>query len=172
MGRYWLLSILYHADRWSKSLQQVQLVFFFFTEVKKWSVYALLLRWLTVVTRERAHVAPSASLKALFVWIKSITVWLVVVRKASLLEGKVGSSASKPFVDYNCLPIEPSSYSTWSLPFLSNSNALLQHVRQQHNSTICTWFQSQRLQLHKLFFSSQQSINVAAVKACTLHFFT
>ena len=47
--------------------------------------------------------------EAPFVWIKSITVCLVVVRKASLLEGKVYGSASKPFVDYNCLSIKASS---------------------------------------------------------------
>ena len=99
---------------------------------------SLLLRWLTVVMRKKACVAASASLEAPFVWIKSITVWLVVVRKASLLEGKVYSSTSKPFVDYNCLLNKASSYSVWSLPFLSNSNTLLQPVRQQHNSTICT----------------------------------
>ena len=97
---------------------------------------SLPLCWLTVVTRKKAYVAASTSLEAPFVWIKSITVWLVIVRKASLLEGKVGGSASKFFVEYNCLLIEASSYSVWLLPFLSNSNALLQHVRQQHNSTI------------------------------------
>ena len=42
---------------------------------------------------------------------KRYCVTLVVVRKASLLEGKVYDSANKPFVDYNCLPIEASSYS-------------------------------------------------------------
>ena len=133
---------------------------------------SLPLHWLTVVMREKARVAASASLEAPFVWIKSITAWLVVVRKASLLEGKVGGSASKPFADYNCLPIEASFHSVWSLPFLSNSNVLLQHVRQQHNSTICTWIQGQCLQLNELFLLSQQSINVAAGIACTLHFFT
>ena len=133
---------------------------------------SLPLRWLTVVMRGKACVAASASLEAPFVWIKSITVWLMVVRKASLLEGKVCGSANKPFVDYNCLPIEASSYFVWSLPFFSNNNALLQPVRQQHNSTICTQFQGQCLLLHELFPSSQQSINVAAGKACALHFFT
>ena len=122
--------------------------------------------------QEKAHVAASMSLEAPFVWIKSITVWPVVVRKASLLEGKVCDSASKPFVDYNCLSIKASSYSLWLLLFFSNNSALLQHVRQQHNSTICTQFQGSCLLLHELFPSSQQSINVAAGKACTLHFFT
>ena len=169
----WLLSILYRADRQSRSLQWVKLVDWL---LLKWNsgVHMLFLPlcWLTVVMRRKAHVATSTSLEALFVWIKSITVWLVVVKKASLLEGKVYSSTSKPFVDYNCLRIKASSYSVWSLPFLSNSNTLLQPVRQQHNSTICTQFQGQRLLLHELFPSSQQSNNVAAGKACALHFFT
>ena len=71
--------------------------------IPKWKsgVYMLSLPlcWLTVVTKEKAHVAASASVEAPFVWIKSITVWLVVVRKASLLEaeGKVCGSESKPF---------------------------------------------------------------------------
>ena len=160
-------------DRRSRSLQWVQLVDWL---LPKWKsgvhMLSLPLCWLTVVTREKARVAASASLEAPFVWIKSITVWLVVVRKVSLLEEKVGGSASKPFVDYNCLPIEASSYSVWSLPFLSNNNALLQPVRQQHNSTIYTWFQCQCLLLHELFPLSQQSINAVAEKACALHFFT
>ena len=102
--------------------------------MKKWSAHAFPAAALIDCcdSREKARVAASASLEAPFVWIKSITVWLVVVRKASLLEGKVCGSAAKPFVDYNCIPIEASSYSVWSLPFLSNSNASLQPVTQQH----------------------------------------
>ena len=59
----------------------------------------------------KARAAVRASLEALFVRIKSITVRLVVVKKASLLKVNTCGSTSKLFVGYSCLLSKASSYS-------------------------------------------------------------
>ena len=128
---------------------------------------SLLLHWSTVVMSKKPHVAASTSLEALCVRTNSVTVWLVVVRKASLLKGK--ACGSTRFVDYqlkqvltlcDCRP----SFQAATLYYNLLDSSTIQ--------SFWTWFQSQHLLLQELFRLLQQSINTAAGKACALDFFT